>query len=189
VPVHDTAGYEANLSDRPCAAQDSRAASQGSGRDRVKLRFASSLDDIGSTVALARAVHAESAWSDYEFLPERRERFLARAIEQPQKYCLIIAERDTKPVGLPFASVEGIYHCDATVASCLGVAVDPALRRGLAGGGIAIKLIHGFKRWAGERGAQAISLHVTSGMEMARTDKLLRRLGFQQTGGNYLLKI
>lgn len=189
MPADNNHEERVNLVDRPIAGDGGPEVSATAKRNTVKLRFASSLEDIASTVPLARAVHAESVWSDYEFLPERRERFLARAIEQPQKYCLIVAERDGRPVGLLFASVDGIYHCDVKVGSCLGVAVDPALRRSLAGGSIAIKLLHGFKRWARERGARAISLHVTSGMEMARTDKLLRRLGFQQTGGNYLLKI
>jgi hypothetical protein len=50
-----------------------------------------------------------------------------------------------------------------------------------------MKLVHGFKRWAQNRKARQIFFNVTTGLEMQRTDKLLRRLGFAMVGGNYAL--
>lgn len=49
----------------------------------------------------------------------------------------------------------------------------------------AIKLLHAFRRWAQMPEVAEISIHVTSGVHMARTDKLLKRLGYTMTGGNY----
>ena len=53
------------------------------------------------------------------------------------------------------------------------------------GGMAAVKLLHAFRRWSHAHGADQIYVHVTSGVAVARTDKMLRRLGFKQTGGNY----
>ena len=51
----------------------------------------------------------------------------------------------------------------------------------------AVKLLHGFKRWAKAAQAAELSVHVTSGYRTTQTDRLLRRMGFRITGGNYAL--
>ena len=66
-------------------------------------------------------------------------------------------------------------------ATALALFVAPEHRGGMA----AFKLLHGLRRWAQNREVAEISIHVTSGVHMARTDKLLKRLGFRMTGGNY----
>ena len=53
----------------------------------------------------------------------------------------------------------------------------------------AVKLLHGFKRWAAAAQAAEMSVHVTSGYRIVETDRLLRRLGFRQTGGNYVASV
>ena len=50
----------------------------------------------------------------------------------------------------------------------------------------AIKMLHGFRRWAGERGAAALYVSVSSGIGTGQTDRSLRRIGFRRTGGNYV---
>jgi len=57
---------------------------------------------------------------------------------------------------------------------------------GRRGTSAAIKMLHGFRRWAGERGAAALYVSVSSGIATGRTDRFPRRIGFRCTGGNYV---
>jgi len=42
------------------------------------------------------------------------------------------------------------------------------------------------QRWSVQNGAKDLHVNVTTGIDAARTDQFLRRIGFRQTGGNYV---
>lgn len=56
---------------------------------------------------------------------------------------------------------------------------------GLGGGKAALGLLMGVETWSKARGAREVLLHVTSGVDLARTHKLAKRAGFQLIGGSY----
>ena len=57
------------------------------------------------------------------------------------------------------------------------------------GSSAATKLVMGFHRWAKNRGVTELKLIVSSAHHIERTDKMLRRMGFTNIGGNYALNL
>jgi hypothetical protein len=49
-------------------------------------------------------------------------------------------------------------------------------------------LLRALRRWAQAAGAEELNLSTTMGVGMDRSDRFLRKLGFRQTGGNYVLE-
>ena len=97
----------------------------------------------------------------------------------------MLAESDGIPVGMLIAFCE--RHLLSRV---IGVTVYTWFVRPDARGGMAaIKLLHGLRRWASARKPGRIYLNVTTGVDVRRTDRLLKRLGFQFVGGNYAITI
>jgi len=43
----------------------------------------------------------------------------------------------------------------------------------------------GYENWARQLGCDTIGIHVTTGMRMKTSDRLLRKMKFEQVGGNY----
>jgi hypothetical protein len=48
-----------------------------------------------------------------------------------------------------------------------------------------MKMLHGFRKWAQAREAVELHLGADFGSDLAKTDRLFRRLGFQRVGGHY----
>ena len=63
--------------------------------------------------------------------------------------------------------------------------VSKAIRATTLGGRVTIKLLRILNDWAKAQKAEEVHVHVTSGVEPERTDRLLRRLGYRTYGGNY----
>ena len=113
------------------------------------------------------------------------ERFLA----DPTRYGFLVARRAERPVGMLSCIAERLPYTDVTTVSCLALYVLEEHRRTLLGGRVMMKLLQAGRRWAINRRAVELRLHVTSGVRIGRTDRALRRLGFRQTGGNYALEL
>ena len=67
--------------------------------------------------------------------------------------------------------------------------VDQSARSGLLGGKIALRLVRGIEVWARKQRANVILYHVTSGKNVASTDKFFRKVGMTTLGGNYGIRI
>ncbi len=149
----------------------------------VTIRFTRSAEDIAARVAMARRVFEElDDGLPYDEGMVRRT--FERNLKKPDR-CLLHAESSGRMIGGLIGAIAPHYHSPALGATVLGLYVLPERRGSLA----AIKLLHGFRRWAGQNGAVRLYAGVTSGIDIARTDRLLRRLGFQPKGGNYELAI
>ena len=149
----------------------------------VTIRFTRTAEDIAARVEMNRLAHDEIG-DGLPFDDDMVRRFYEGRIDRPDR-CVLQAELSGKIVGGLTGQVAPHFHCRTPGASLLGVYVRPEHRGSLA----AIKLLHGFRRWAGEQGAVRIYAGVTSGIDIARTDRLLKRLGFRMTGGNYELAL
>jgi len=99
----------------------------------------------------------------------------------PKRYGLLIAELDGKPTGMLAAQVGPHLFVDALAAQCLVFYVHPDHRNGLT----AAKLLKGYQRWAGQLDCDTMAVHVTTGRRMETTDRMLKKMGFAQTGGYY----
>ncbi|WP_413207914.1 N-acetyltransferase family protein [Rhodospirillum sp. A1_3_36] len=149
----------------------------------VTLRLAENREDVARMVALGRVAHGESQFADLEYAPDKLEAFGLKTLteEGRKRTCLLMAERGDALVGMIVATVSEHWFSRALGASAMICYVHPACRGGLT----AIKLLHGFRRWAANRGVKRVNINVTTGVHMGRTDKLMRRLGFRFVGGNY----
>lgn len=142
--------------------------------------------DVQVVVELARQAHLESRLSYIDFDPRKAALIVEDALQRPKDKAIILSTYDGNPVGFCFCGI-GQYHIGtghllATIHN-INVVVD--VRRRLFGGRVALGLFAGAKSWAKARNASEISLHVTSGVQLARTHKLAKRLGFTFVGGSY----
>lgn len=108
-----------------------------------------------------------------------------RWLPAPAMRCALVAEGADGIVGMIGGAVGEMQFSRARAATIMLYGVDPDHRGGLA----AIKLLHGFRRWARSAGAATMILPVTSGDGTGRTDRMLRRLGFGLIGGKYAIRL
>lgn len=155
----------------------------------MKIRFAE-LHDIPACIELGRQLHQLTRFSNYDFQPDRIAIQLQSLIEvgqnQKRSHCLLLAENSGALLtGCLMACIERHFFSDQPVASIITFGVLPQNRMG----GSAIKLLEVFKQWAINRGAFEINAGVNSGLQINKTDRLMKRLGFEVTGGNYALRL
>ncbi|MCY4501994.1 MAG: GNAT family N-acetyltransferase [Alphaproteobacteria bacterium] len=149
----------------------------------VVIRFTRSAEDLAARVAMARRVYEERD----DGLPYDEDMIrgaLERRLKRPDG-CLLQAELDGRVIGGVVGSIGPHYHSPALAALLESFYVLPEHRGSIA----FVKLLHAFRRWAATNGAVRMYVCVTSGVEIARTDRLLKRLGFEPTGGNYRLSL
>lgn len=145
----------------------------------VQIRLAENEDDLNILAGMVTAFHDEAKLRTESAVLLQGWRKQWR--EKANRHGVLIAELRGVPVGVLVAQVGAHAFTAKTAAQCLGFYVNPEHRGGFA----AVKLLQGFKKWAAERNIETLTLHVTSGIDTARTDRLLRRMGFRQMGGNY----
>jgi len=149
----------------------------------VQIRLAKTPEDLRNMIMMGAEAAAESpALSRFKYNPERMwNSVLAKLKAAPKRYGLLIAELDGKPTGMLAAQVGPHLFVDALAAQCLVFYVHPDHRGGLT----AAKLLKGYQRWAGQLDCDTMAVHVTTGQRMETTDRMLKKMGFAQTGGNY----
>lgn len=155
----------------------------------MKIRF-STLNDVAACIEIGRRMYSVTRFAVYDFNAERVEQNLRAVIEVGQNgkgtHCFFVAE-DTKGqiIGALIGCVERHFFSDLLVASIVHYDVLPDRRMSGAG----LKLLTAFRKWAENRGVFELSIGINSGVELEKMDRFLRRLGFQQTGGNYALPL
>jgi N-acetylglutamate synthase-like GNAT family acetyltransferase len=154
----------------------------------MKLRLAQ-MADVDHLLALGRQAHAESRFARMPFAQEKLRSNLQGLLtlqKERQTHCFFLMENSQGDViGGLIGALEEFFFTDARSANSILLWVDPAWR----GTPAAVRLIGAFHDWARQRQAQELCILVSSGITIKRTDRFLRRLGFEQTGGNYRLPL
>jgi len=152
----------------------------------MKIRFAK-MEDVPALVELGRAIHAVTRFKQFEFKPERVVGNLTAVIQDKRGiYCFLVAEDASgKAVGGLVGCLERHVFSDQMVATLVHYDVLPEKRMGGAG----LRLLTAFRRWAENRGAFELSAGISSGTDLNKMDRFMRRLGFELTGGNYSLML
>lgn len=88
-------------------------------------------------------------------------------------------------VGGLVGCLERHVFSDQLVATLVHYDVLPEKRMGGAG----LRLLTAFRRWAENRGAFELSAGISSGTDLNKMDRFMRRIGFELTGGNYSLML
>ena len=155
----------------------------------MQIRFAT-LQDIPACVEVGRRMHALTRFAAYDFNPERVAHSLRAVIETGQTakgtHCFFVAQdSDGQIAGALIGCVERHFFSDLPVASAIQYVVLPEHRMSGAG----LRLLTAFRQWAQNRGVFELSVGINSGVDTARMDRFLTRLGFTATGGNYALAL
>lgn len=144
----------------------------------VIIRFAQTQQDIDKMIALGRRLHAESWYRDLPMDDARMQEIGRRGLAEHNPG-LIIAERDGEMVGMAIVVLGEYYFSAVRTATVQLYYVVPEAR----GGSAALNLLRALRIWAKEAGARDLHINVTTSIEPSRTDHMLRRMGFKQTGG------
>lgn len=155
----------------------------------MTIRFATP-SDVPACVEVGRRMHALTRFSSYDFNAERVAQSLRAVIETGQNinktHCFLVAEDESKDIiGALIGCVERHFFSDLLVASVIHYDVLPERRMSGAG----LRLLIAFRKWSENRGVFELSVGINSGVELAKMDRFLKRLGFQPTGGNYSLHL
>lgn len=153
----------------------------------AELKDTAAMDDI---VFMAQQAHEESRFSYIDFASHKVRAIAERAIADPKKNAVMMAWDDRKPVGFLYCSV-GEYHIGvgALVTTIHNVNVLKDVRHSLRGGRVALGLFRGVETWSQARAATEILFHVTSDIDLGRTHKFIKRVGYRFIGGSYAKRI
>ncbi len=166
-------------------APDRRQRSIGERSASLKIRLAESEADIEKLIVLGPRLLEESRYRGLPYSAEKLRQAGRRALANKGQYGVLIAMKGDDLVGFLVATASEYFFSDELAATAIFFYVTPEHRGGLA----AVKLLHGFRNWARNRKVREIHINVTSGVHIAKTDKLMKRLGFQFTGGNYAMPL
>ncbi len=158
------------------------------GDDRLKFRVAKSQADVDLVLPLARELHEDSRFAEIPFSQDKCQRGLMRAIKAPASHGLLMAVKAQEPVGFLYCTAgEFMAGTGSLIVTVHTFCVSRRWRGTAPGGRAALGLLNGAVRWAKARQAREIMIHVTSGIDIRRTDRFLCRAGFVTIGANYAL--
>lgn len=162
------------------------ACDRGSGRARpagaTRVRPAGP-GDIGAVVDLVAQAQGESGFARFPFAADKVATAARRYLGQPARAAVLLAERAGAATGLCVTVVDELLTSHAKVGTVLILYVRPAARGSFA----AVRLLRHSRRWAAAQGAEALMVHATGGIAPDRTHRLLTRMGFGLSGGNYAM--
>lgn len=157
-----------------------------------KLRFEllspdHSEDDI---ISLAKESHQESRFRYITFAPEKVLAVIGHALRDPKRHGAMLCWQDGELVGFVYCSV-GEYHIGTgtLITTIHNLNVRKDTRQALRGGRVALGLLAGVESWSKARSAAEILFHVTSDVELGRTHKFIKRIGYHFIGGSYAKSI
>lgn len=154
--------------------------------DGLEFEVLTSMDAIDDIVYLAGRSHAESRFSYITFAPDKVRAIAKLALADPKRRGVMICRDKNKPVGIVYCSI-GEYHIGTgtLVTTIHNLNVLKNVRHSLKGGRVALGLLNGVASWSKARSSAEILFHVTSDVELGRTHKFIKRLGYRFIGGSY----
>lgn len=138
--------------------------------------------DIPAAMELCRSMHAESAYSFLAFDDQKVLNTINRYLSDSSAYFAYLVSRgDGKKVGI-MAGYLGMYmFCNAKLAIDQIFFVLPEYR----GSRAALLLQREFRAWAVRQGARELSIGISTGVDVERTGRFLKRLGMTEMGANF----
>jgi GNAT superfamily N-acetyltransferase len=150
-----------------------------------QIRFATAAD-IPELVQLGVKVHSEMKQASLPFNADRLAGQLNACLNPvKQNYCVLAAESDGVIVGVIWGYIAQHYFSDAWVATEYMFYVRPEFR----GTPIAVRLLHAYRKWAENRGASEVMICMTTGVDVERFDRFLRKMKFDYVGGNFSMRL
>ena len=165
-------------------------AKQLSHSDKMTIRLADNHQDINLLRPVSLELHAESRFANIPYSFAKRDKLFTQAIDSPQTHALILVEYRDQPIGFLFCAIgEYIVGTDMLLTTVYSFYVRKQYRSNAIGGRTALRLLSAAIKWSRARNSKEIMIHVTSGINVQRTDHFLRRAGFNVIGANYALQL
>lgn len=138
--------------------------------------------------ALLRQHHANTVFRSQKFSDWKFDAQFEILVRQPENILALVAEYRGAVVGAAWAQCDHYMLSDGPpFVSVQLIAVE---QRGLNPVGRTktfLGLITAVRQWKTEKAASHVQIHVTTGSNLAATDKLLRAAGAECVGGNYVV--
>ncbi len=153
----------------------------------MNIRFAT-LADLPACVELGYRIHRSTRLSRFPYERELVEKNLRSLIitgqQHRRSHCLLLVEDiEGTVVGGLIGCIESHLFSHRPVANLIAYGVHPRHRMS----GAAVRLLKVFVDWAKRRGVDEVNVGVNSGVDIERTDRFLKKMGFARTGGNYAM--
>lgn len=164
---------------------DNSVAAQPPGRGQLRVRIAKGDADFEEIFRLCALAHGESQYGHLPLDEAGLRRQIDHDINAINTNGIILAEQvstdgTVEVLGLLSAVAGKLTFVDIISASALIFYIKPEARNIRT----ASILLKAFEKWAQNRKAYELAIHVTMGREEdARVSRLLSRFGFKSTGG------
>jgi hypothetical protein len=153
----------------------------------VTFRIVTAESDAKSIIDLARINHSETWLSGVEFSELKVQRMVEKGLKDPAHQGGFLALKNGQAIGFAYCVIgEWAFATGALLTTIHALYVRRDVRESLSGGRAAVGLLTGVATWSKARGARDISFHVTSGVDLTRTHKFIKSMGFDFVGGNYV---
>jgi GNAT superfamily N-acetyltransferase len=155
----------------------------------MDVRFAH-LSDIPACIEIGFLIHRSTGFSRFTYDRTIVEKNLRNLILIGQKrrrsHCFLLVEDDQgRLIGGLIGCIESHFFSSEPVATMIAYGVRPGHRMT----GAAVRLMKAFIEWAKRRGAVEVNVGVNSGIDLERTDRFIKKLGFSKMGANYALSL
>tara|TARA_R100000458_G_C8227843_1_gene210383 strand:- start:311 stop:766 length:456 start_codon:yes stop_codon:yes gene_type:complete len=139
-------------------------------------------DDIKHMIELGAKMHQESNFKDLKFDKDKLIALGEFILVNPNMYYAVVAEDKNKCIiGMFVGIITEYYFSYDKVASDLSFYVEKDKRGALA----SLKMLKEFEKWAKRNGASEVRPSTSTGIEIERTRKLYRHLGYEVTGNTF----
>lgn len=156
------------------------------------LSFAliTSMESLDAVMYLAKRSHEESRFSYIAFSHQKVKSIVERVLGDPKRHAIMICYEKQKPIGFVYCSI-GEYHIGigTLLTTIHNINVLKEVRHTLKGGRAVLGLLKGVDSWSRARSSKEILFHVTSDIELSRTHKFIKRMGYRFIGGSYARNI
>jgi len=136
--------------------------------------------DIDAMIALAKAMHDESEFREFDFDRGKVTDIGVQVLTNPG-YFSVICEHDDKIIGLMVCYVSSYYFGNDLIASDIILYIDKTRRGGVGG----LRMIEQYVEWAAKKGCKEVQLGQTAGIDPKAVDRLYTHAGFKMIGQLY----
>lgn len=152
----------------------------------MAIRYATEAD-VDQLVEYWLNTDLYNVYRSLSFNPDKlRNTFNKIVHDESKAYCLMVADNmNGTAQGYLVGQIDSFYFSDDIVAKVIFYWVHPDARYSTA----AVKLLASFKQWAKNRQATQLIMGITSQEHLAHTDKMMKKMGAQFVGGNYVFEI
>ena len=152
----------------------------------MRIRFAEH-GDVEAILALAEEIFSHGRFAALTFDHEKVRQVVTHAVDNPGYFLALAETADGELAGVHLANMENFFFAKEPFAQSVTFFVRPDFR----GTSAAPKLLAALRKWAAKRGAHELVVGTgeSEGQDLEKTDRFLRKMGLEPTGGNYVQRL